>query len=192
VRTKGHHPKVHLVSQADLDAAWMEYRAEIWAPRPSTALEFQADDSMDAFADRPLAGMNSFPLNAGVERWSSRSVDEIKEMLGIPASGLPGCARDANGDPVSEPMWHQWASVIEMIDRTFTMDGEDGRPTLLADEVGMGKTVQVIVYLQVLWHLKTMQDSNANWPSTSGGDAIMRWPPFLGKCIIHEVISKIC
>jgi hypothetical protein len=170
------------VSEADLDAAWMAYRAEIWAPSSSKVAKFQADGSgEEALTESPLAGMNAFPLNAGVQRWSSKSVDEIKMMLGIPSSGLPGCAKDENGKPYCEPMWHQWASVIEMIDRSFTEDGQEGRPTLLADEVGMGKTVQVIIYLQLLWHLKTLQDSNPDWPSTEGTDVNMKWPPFLGK-----------
>ena len=49
-----------------------------------------------------------------------------------------------------------------------------------ADEVGFGKTGQVIGFLQVLWHLKIMQDSNPEWPDTSGLDVAMKWPPFLG------------
>ncbi|KAG9086419.1 hypothetical protein FS749_003661 [Ceratobasidium sp. UAMH 11750] len=181
VRVTARHRMAHVVSDEDLNTVWMEYRAELWVPKPArTAGAENVEEDEEAFTDRPLAALNAFPLNAGVERWMSTSSVQIQEMLGIPKGGLPGGNRDENGRPTMHLMWHQWASVAEMIDRTFTLEGEPGRPTLLADEVGMGKTAQVIGYLQVLWHLKTLQDANKEWPSTTAADGIVKWPEYLG------------
>ncbi|KAG8719890.1 hypothetical protein FRC08_001754 [Ceratobasidium sp. 394] len=181
VRVTARHRMAHVVSDEDLNTVWMEYRAELWVPKPArTAGAENVEEDEEAFTDRPLAALNAFPLNAGVERWMSTSSVQIQEMLGIPKGGLPGANRDENGRPTMHLMWHQWASVAEMIDRTFTLEGEPGRPTLLADEVGMGKTAQVIGYLQVLWHLKALQDANTQWPSTTAADGIVKWPEFLG------------
>jgi SNF2 family DNA or RNA helicase len=170
-----------LVPEADLDAAWREYRAEVWVPDSSGATAFNEDGEGEAFAEEPLAGLNAYPLDAGVQKWSTKSSAEIIKMLGLPESGLPGCRRNKDGSLSREPLWHQWACVAEMINRSFTESGNMGVPTLLADEVGMGKTAQSIIFIQVLWHLKTLQDTNSNWPDTSGTDGIKKWPEFLGE-----------
>ncbi|QRV82317.1 SNF2 family amino-terminal protein [Ceratobasidium sp. AG-Ba] len=190
-RVKPRHPRAHLVPEADLDAAWKEYRAVIWVR--STVSDSNAYDQDDgAFADGLLAGMNAFPLDAGVRRWSGVSVEEIKRQLLIRDSGLPGSRRNEDGSFVREPMWHQWASVAEIIDRTFTEEeGIVGRPTLLADVVGMGKTAQGIIALQVLWHLKTLQDSNPDWPETPTSDGIRKWPELLGNRKFYNGLPRI-
>jgi SNF2 family DNA or RNA helicase len=186
VKVQKRHPKAHLVSDEVLDAAWREYRAEIWVPSESGASAFEHDRAEDEFTNEPVKAINAFPLDAGVAKWSKKSAAEIKEMLGIPERGLPGCRRNSDGTVLMEPMWHQWACVAEMIDRSFTEAGETGRPTLLADEVGMGKTAQSIVFIQVVWHLKTLQDTNPNWPETDGSDGIRKWPEFLGGLLTYR------
>ncbi|KAG9088422.1 hypothetical protein FRC06_002038 [Ceratobasidium sp. 370] len=182
VQVAARHKMAHVVSDKDLSTVWVEYRAEIWTPKLAREAGVEHDGvDEDGFTDRPLPAMNVFPINAGVERWLSTSSAEMQQMLGLPNTGLPGANRDENGPLVMHLMWHQWASVIEMIDRTFTLEGEPGRPMLLADEVGMGKTAQIIAYVQVIWHLKTMQDSNDQWPNTTATGGIVMWPAFLGE-----------
>jgi hypothetical protein len=142
VKVQKRHPKAHLVSDEVLDAAWREYRAEIWVPSKSGVSAFRHDRGEDELTDEPVKAINAFLLDAGIAKWSKKSVAMIKEMLRIPEQGLPRCRRKANSTVLMELMWHQWACVAEMIDRSFTKPDEMGWPTLLADEVGMGKTAQ--------------------------------------------------
>jgi hypothetical protein len=183
VKSTRKHNMGHLVSDEELDCIWREYRASIWVPAPLQASLVDDDEDQGQLAQGPMRGLNDFPLDAGVERWGALSADEIKAMFLIPAGGLPGTRLTDDGTPTHVPMWHQWVGVIEMIDRSFTSQlGVPGRPTLVADEVGMGKTAQGILFVQVLWHLKWLQDSNPVWPDIdSSKDSIRKWPPFLGQ-----------
>ncbi|CAE6491806.1 unnamed protein product [Rhizoctonia solani] len=189
VRGKGSHPKARLVSEADLDAAWISYQETVWVPpiSPSSAEQRNDPSDNDELTDNPLAGLNAFPQDAGVDKWKTLSVEDIETSLGVPASGLPGAALGPDGTPALRPSWSQWVAILEMANRSFTKDGELGTPTLLADEVGFGKTGEVIGYIQLLWHLKIMQDSNPTWPNTDGFDIVMKWPPVFGETLVYGV-----
>ncbi|CAE6489468.1 unnamed protein product [Rhizoctonia solani] len=182
VKGKGAHPKARLVPEADLDAAWIGYQEVLWVPPMMPSAAEQRNDPTDH--DEPTEslpfGLNVFPQDVGVEKWRALSTEEIEKALGIPFSGLPGSALSPDGKPALRLSWSQWVAILEMANRSFTHDGEVGTPTLLADEVGFGKTGQVIGFIQLLWHLKIMQDSNPAWPDTAGSDIVMKWPPVLG------------
>ncbi|EUC56386.1 SNF2 family amino-terminal protein, partial [Rhizoctonia solani AG-3 Rhs1AP] len=186
------HPLVKLVSEVDLDYIWQQYRAAIWVPAPPINI-VDEDEDPDQLTDGPVKGLNDFTLDAGVRKWAKVSMSEIKKMLLIPDSGLPGTRLETDGTPTRTGLWHQYVGALEMIDRSFTAEeGESGNPSLIADEVGMGKTAQSILFFQMLWHLKWLQDSNPNWPNIDEGeDRIRKWPEFLGKrtCFMgHERI----
>ncbi|KAG8702764.1 hypothetical protein FRC11_011212, partial [Ceratobasidium sp. 423] len=183
VKSRGKHPKVKLVSEEDLDQIWREYRAAIWVPAPLAEM-VDDDENHEQLTTGPVKGLNDFPPNAGVERWAKRTITEMRDMLLIPPLGLPGSRPQGEDDaPIGSYLWHQYVGAIEMIDRSFSDEiGVPGRPTLVADEVGMGKTAQSILFLQMIWHLKCLQDSNPKWPEIEGGDdRIKKWPAFLGK-----------
>ncbi|KAG8699862.1 hypothetical protein FRC11_013416, partial [Ceratobasidium sp. 423] len=184
------HPMAHLVSEEELDSIWREYRAAIWVPAPPRDI-VDDDDDGEQLTTGPVNGVNDFTLDAGVERWAKVSIAEIKKMLLIPDSGLPGTRLKADGTASITPLWHQWVAAMEMIDRSFTTTlGESGTPTLVADEVGMGKTVQSILYLQIIWHLKWLQDSNPSWPGIdNGNDQIKKWLAFLGENVYPASVS---
>ncbi|KAG9100289.1 hypothetical protein FRC07_010427, partial [Ceratobasidium sp. 392] len=79
----------------------------------------------------------------------------------------------------------------EIVQRAFVdpIDpNDDARPTLLADEVGLGKTGTIIVALQLLWHLLAVQDAieAATRAASSGAGnedttTPPPWPRHLGK-----------
>ncbi|CAE6502080.1 unnamed protein product [Rhizoctonia solani] len=178
------HPKAHLVSSADLDAAWMAYQMAIWDPRivsmtdVEPALETTRDD--EAFTEVPIDGVNDFPTDLGVSAWKGLTGEKFMKGFGIPSSGLPGSRLGDDGRPAMSHMEHQYAGIAEMAVRSFTeADGDVGAlPTLLADAVGLGKTAQVIGLIQLIWHLKTIQDSNPHWPEEPESVKV-KWPPFL-------------
>ncbi|KAG9093689.1 hypothetical protein FRC06_011413 [Ceratobasidium sp. 370] len=181
VRVNASHPKAHLLSDEDLNQSWAEYQQALWTPAPSEAGPFDIDFDSDEQAEGPLPGLNDFGPDAGVGHWGKVSTSEIKKMLLIPASGLPGMRLKDDGSPMMEPMRHQWVALLEMVDRSFAKPGALGRPTLLADEVGMGKTALGIMFIQALWHLKALQDGNPKWPETHSSDGLKKWPLFLGE-----------
>ncbi|EUC57671.1 hypothetical protein RSOL_229640, partial [Rhizoctonia solani AG-3 Rhs1AP] len=188
VRRKGAHPKARLVSEADLDAAWVGYQEVLWVPSISPRDAEQHNDPVDGdeLMDAPAIALNNaFPRDMGVEKWKKLSAEDIEKALGVPDSGLPGSALGPDGKPALKFSWSQWVAILEMADRSFTRDGQVGTPALLADEVGFGKTGQVIGFLQLLWHLKVMQDSNPAWPNTDGSEVAMKWPPLFGQFILY-------
>lgn len=188
-RVAARHPKAHLVSDEDLDTAWRDYRAEIWVPTISGTDVVEQDVTSDGLSEGPLAGINAFPLHPGLQRTAKMSTADIKKMLLVPEAGLPGSRRSSDGSVSMEAMWHQWTGAAEMLNGTFVERGGVGRPSVVADEVGMGKTAQGILYIQLMWHLKSLQDSNPNWPNTEPTDGIAKWPAFLGE--LNQLITGI-
>ncbi|KAG8714683.1 hypothetical protein FRC11_007533 [Ceratobasidium sp. 423] len=174
-----------LISEEDLDYIWQEYQAVIWVPAPPEVI-VNDDEDCENLTDKPVKGLNDFPLNAGVEHWSKVLIPEMKKMLLVLEAGLPGTRLEADSTPMCTPLWHQWVSVMEMVDQLFTATvGEPGKPTLVADEVGMGKTSQSILFLQILWHPKWPQDLNKDWLNIEQGeDHIRKWPMFLGEDVL--------
>ncbi|KAB5587982.1 SNF2 family amino-terminal protein [Ceratobasidium theobromae] len=161
----------HIVEDPDLIAAWDEYQAMIW--RPAEMDDMPVEDEDDDEDDNPREKVE-FSVDAGVAHLGKMTMEDMWRQLGLRDGLLPGRAVDESGNSL-RLAWHQWVSILEMVDRSFTATlGQVGRPTLLADEVGFGKTAQVIGYLQVLWHLKTLQDSNVDWPMTKKSS---EWPP---------------
>ncbi|KAG2087837.1 hypothetical protein BD769DRAFT_1372784, partial [Suillus cothurnatus] len=96
---------------------------------------------------------------SGVEEYDKCSEDEPWEDLGMPEKKLPFFQMrsdpDAAIDPWSKygqqwldnpagpahlaPQWHQLVGILRLIDRVL-----DGRPVILMDGVGVGKTMQAV------------------------------------------------
>lgn len=97
--------------------------------------------------------------DTGVEHFQSYTPEQLWTHLGLADGVLPGfnTLQDPNGivDPWQvnewkalvekgkvtplEPFWHQIVGIAELADRAIA-----GKPTLLMDEVGVGKTLQVV------------------------------------------------
>ncbi|KAF8667761.1 hypothetical protein RHS04_09263 [Rhizoctonia solani] len=138
----------------------------------------QTNDAPNAKNDIKLWNQ-SIGTDAGVERWGRKTVAEVLSLLGVDAKRLLGRPKQCN----KVPMWHQWVAVIEMVCRSFTSKlGEEGHPMLLADQVGLGKTIIIVIYIQVLWHLQQLQKTNKNWPNIGNNPGYKFWPEVLGKC----------
>jgi hypothetical protein len=133
----------------------------------------------------------------GVEEWQEKSEDELWSMLGLPEKRLPLFNEkiDMHGlhdpwdtedkkwfdDPANQgritplaPRWHQLVGIYKMLDHAFK-----GKPILLMDEVGLGKTLQVVGVIAVLAFYRAFHDENGRFPGAFGACF-----PFLGNKLI--------
>ena len=168
----------------DLDIT-LEGRASIEVPEISEEEMSNWTEGTDRFDKltidelRALTGYAVDGVNIGDSPFLARLIDPARNLV-------PGTREfevaEANGLLTKLLLrWHQWVAVIEMVRRTFTDKlGEPGDPTLLADQVGLGKTITVILYIQVLWHLQELQRNNHNWPEVTNDRAHRGWQEVSG------------
>jgi hypothetical protein len=121
---------------------------------------------------------------SGVEEYDKRSEDELWEDLGLPEKKLPFFQTrsdpDAVVDPWSEdgqqwldnpaspaqnltPRWHQLVGILRLIDRVL-----DGRPVMLMDGVGVGKTMQAVGLIACLAHYMEHYRKRGKFPGKFG------------------------
>lgn len=115
--------------------------------------------------------------DTGAKQWAGLSPDAIKQALCLLGDGVLPITRRVDGQPAISPTWHQLVGGACFLDRSFPRPGTQGTPVMLADQVGMGKTLQVVVFLQLLIHVAALQEANSAWPEVREGN----WPSFLGE-----------
>jgi hypothetical protein len=103
----------------------------------------------------------------GVDRFRGWSTPQVWASLGLPAAtqfpfGEPGMGQEQPLDAAPRrkvvPKWHQVTGVHAMLEGAFTKQvGEHARPALLCDDVGLGKTLQIIGTISVLAHMCQQQ-----------------------------------
>jgi hypothetical protein len=83
--------------------------------------------------------------------------------------------------PKAEPRWHQVIGVHAILEGAFTTQlRECSRPTVLCDDVGLGKTLQIIGIFSMLSHLYEQQLLGKEWR--------LPLPPFtIGKLKISDL-----
>lgn len=117
----------------------------------------------------------------GIENLQSKTMDDIWNDYGLGnVKAVPGfnTREDPTGridpwstegvrylaDPNSDaipfgPQWHQLLGATGMLLRKFR-----GRGTLLMDEVGVGKTMQVIIVQMMLIYLRSYKEAHGTYP----------------------------
>jgi hypothetical protein len=115
--------------------------------------------------DQPLDFSAKIPMDwrEGVEDLKGFTTDELWQKLGLPDKAIPffNTTSDPFGthDPWVDldwfsnpshvspfgPRWHQLQGILRMVERAF-----EGKPVLLMDEVGLGKTLQVVAVIAIL------------------------------------------
>ncbi|KAG9077572.1 hypothetical protein FRC06_008830, partial [Ceratobasidium sp. 370] len=125
----------------------------------SAAPEEVALDLVEGVADEDL----------GVAEFSNMPNQELLRMLGLTQAKRLPFASDR-----MEMKWHQLVGVAAMTKAMFTPTlAMPPRPTLLCDDVGLGKTVQIIGTISTLVHLiEIEQPSGAHTEKTP-------WPPLI-------------
>ncbi|KAG1779882.1 P-loop containing nucleoside triphosphate hydrolase protein [Suillus placidus] len=117
---------------------------------------------------------------SGVEEYDKCSQDDLWEHLGLSEKRLPffhtRCDPDAAIDPWSEegqqwlddptspaqslaPRWHQLVGILRLIDRFL-----DGKPVMLMDGVGVGKTMQAVGLIACLAHYREHHRMHGKFP----------------------------
>ncbi|QRW01023.1 SNF2 family amino-terminal protein [Ceratobasidium sp. AG-Ba] len=165
-------------SDAGIDAAFRLYQSSLLRVQHGLDAEMEDDDNVKLDSDRDQAEEQAaarafnmgFEPDAGVEHLRSKIYADLCKGWGLVDGKLPG------GRKERKATWHQLVAATEIVMRAFVNPSDphaEPRPTLLAEEVGLGKTGTIIVALQLLWHLIELQDLEG-----AGGPA---WPPILGE-----------
>ena len=119
----------------------------------------------------------------GVEKYAKVPLSQLWMSLGIKDNYLPmfNHIQDPDGvrDPWDEeqhawfkepkntvslrPRWHQVVGIVSIVERFFA-----GDPVLLMDEVGLGKTLQMVGAITVLTYFRQYYAANTQFPGMFG------------------------
>ncbi|KAG8782049.1 hypothetical protein FRC12_021264 [Ceratobasidium sp. 428] len=140
-------------------------------------------------ADRDLEKEDTMEVNLlegcgdiGVDEFAGTSEEELLRLLGISLEikKLPFLSESFS------TRWHQLVGIAKMLKRMFTANlDEQPLPTLLCDDVGLGKTAQIVGTLCMLVHFIRLQDegkplppllTEASTPYFAGREKIPRLP----------------
>ncbi|KAG8737462.1 hypothetical protein FRC10_008165, partial [Ceratobasidium sp. 414] len=162
-------------TEEELDAAFHHY----------VELHFPAAGLLDGFLESQVQGdaqLKEFALtdlgtDLGVQDLLDNSVEQVVCMMGLPAGslGFPFAERGTLEDegsqhagPGKEPIcldWHQWLGTACLVRAWFTRGlDEHPSPIMLCDEVGLGKTIQMIASIGVLAHYIECQQRQMELP----------------------------
>ncbi|PSS32203.1 hypothetical protein PHLCEN_2v2030, partial [Hermanssonia centrifuga] len=144
-------------------------------------LEEMNDINLDALLDGlEDVEIGDLEWEEGIENYRNRTVEQAFAELGITQNSFPSFNQycDANGcvdpwsaewdhflnDPQSVkeaiiPRWHQVIGVRKMVDMFF-----DQSPLLLMDQVGIGKTMQLVGLIAVLAYFIDYHDKHHKFP----------------------------
>lgn len=136
----------------------------------------------------PTVNLMSVSLSdweSGVEVWEKLQAEELYRYLGLDhEKPLPffnkyidvADSRDAWAHPslveadegnkdriLLRPHWHQLVGMCKMLDCLF-----EGKPVLLMDGVGLGKTLQVVGVIALLAFYRTVRKDTGSFPGAFG------------------------
>ncbi|KAG2062895.1 hypothetical protein BDR04DRAFT_1039611, partial [Suillus decipiens] len=149
-----------LATQQDITLLTMSIQDQLKLCDPTTT----PADSIPEF-DPDATHDWDFQWSEGVEELNHMSEDELWTILGLPEKRIPffNTLQDPYGncdpwtedgqswlkDPMNgEPLtlrWHQLVGLVKMTKNSF-----EGKPILLMDDVGLGKTIQVTALIALL------------------------------------------
>ncbi|CEL53741.1 putative ATP-dependent helicase C17A2,12 OS=Schizosaccharomyces pombe (strain 972 / ATCC 24843) GN=SPAC17A2.12 PE=3 SV=1 [Rhizoctonia solani AG-1 IB] len=108
----------------------------------------------------------------GVGHLKNLSTAEIWARMGLPgatqfpfaepgsSSSSPSQSKgDEGAKQAAVPYWHQAVGAQAVVERAFTKHiGDKGQPSLLCDEVGLGKTIQIVGIVSLVRHYYEQQE----------------------------------
>lgn len=127
----------------------------------------------------------------GVEEYKSCTADELWDILGIPERSIPFFNPKHNSENQCDPWteegtawlripsngeplvlhWHQLVGVVKMVENAFS-----GKPVLLMDGVGLGKTIQMAGFIAVLSWYRDYFATHGRFPGKFG-PCSLSFPP---------------
>jgi hypothetical protein len=113
----------------------------------------------------------------GMAPYRGASHGSLMALLSLSgAKSLPfGNAVGPEDKPIL-PFWHQLAGICTVLAHSFTHSiGVPGTPTMLCDEVGLGKTTQILGVIQMIAHMHHQQEMSVDKKLQPLNLAISEW-----------------
>ncbi|KAH9046210.1 P-loop containing nucleoside triphosphate hydrolase protein [Lactarius hengduanensis] len=112
----------------------------------------------------------------GVENLQNKTPEELYELLGLGEESVPffrekitvdATADESDGGTTTNKRfslrWHQLVGVVKMLERAMA-----SQPVLLMDDVGLGKTVQVLAFFAMLAYYREAYAETGKYPGIWG------------------------
>jgi hypothetical protein len=179
VRVKG--SKSFLADREDMELAYRHYLEFCFPSHEEDVAGLlkelaRPDDEQSALA-YSMFEENQGNEDIGVAEFKSKSTLEMLQLLslniqtgqfpfGRPASTVTTDDGTLVEDsPPAKPHWHQLVGTARMLQGFFTKElGQKPEPTLLCDDVGVGKTMQIIGTISMLAHIIELQRQGKTLP----------------------------
>jgi hypothetical protein len=163
---------LHLASTEDIQTLGLEIHERLLRvqkePAPVPDLDFNQEPPVE--------------WEEGVEEFSAQSMDDLWSLLGLNTTkALPDfnekidpnahnywsdpeymAANDSSLRPLA-PRWHQLVGIIKIVLQAFK-----GEPLMLMDQVGVGKTLQLIGAITIFTFFRDFYDKNKSFPGGFG------------------------
>ncbi|KAG8708809.1 hypothetical protein FRC08_018701 [Ceratobasidium sp. 394] len=172
-RTKA--TKQVLCSQSELDAAYEHY-LELHFPHAGALDTLLEGQNLGDPEDGQLL-LAELQFGQAVQDMQTLRVPDLVQLAGLPPDSssfplaepgtLPSepAAQGSPAKPAIIPDWHQWTGALGLVRAWFTTElGEPAKPLLLCDEVGLGKTLQMVMSVTLLVHLIENQSRGLTLP----------------------------
>ncbi|KAG8739125.1 hypothetical protein FRC10_006123 [Ceratobasidium sp. 414] len=149
-------------NEAEMAAAFEHYMEDycksLYSDPDSLVPPAPESDPIDLTEDDVDIGVDRFKDWPTEKAWANLGLPGATQFpFAEPGTGAPPRPGEAAGAKVV-PKWHQIVGVIAILEGAFTKElGDRPRPTLLCDDVGLGKTLQIIGAISMLAHLQEQQ-----------------------------------
>ncbi|KAG9077291.1 hypothetical protein FRC06_008994, partial [Ceratobasidium sp. 370] len=196
-RAKGQ--KSALATPAEMEQAFKHYLEEFFPDDVGCGSglflgELEERDQQEADGEETLSREmegEDWKHDIGVDEYSSMGPEDMERLLGLGETGQfpfappPSEAADGSPAPPLKPRWHQLVGCGKMLSGFFTQEpGGEPQPTMLCDEVGVGKTLQIIGVISMLAHIIELQRAGKKLPPLLE-EANLKY--FAGKEVIESL-----
>jgi hypothetical protein len=175
-----------------LDAAYQHYLEHHF--QEAGALQALLDVDTQTQAVEPM--LIELGTDLGVQDFLGTSVPDLVKMVGLPTGATmfpfaePGRSASLEGEEhvlaksQIVPEWHQWVGTLCLVRSWFTTElGEKPLPSMLCDEVGLGKTIQLVGSICILVHYIECMNQSLDLPPLLTGKHL-RWLSVITWCIV--------
>lgn len=147
----------------------------------------EIDDEVDVI-DLPSGESVDLEWSEGTEDFQGNTVEELGAALGLVNGQIPNFnavldprgektlwddadwfADESNETIACNPRWHQLVGIVTMLERAF-----NNKNVLLMDEVGLGKTMQIVGMIAILTSFREYYEEKGHFPGAFSGCPLHR------------------
>ena len=160
-------PHLNLPSDEDMARAYTHYLETLFSDEGETGEDLLAslEQPSEAYTARLLEHKGG---DLGCEKYAKTSIEELYRLLGMVGGAVPfgeqGGPSTKKGQPDKKqfvPRWHQLVAVAVALGKFFTStQGEAPSSLMVCDDVGLGKTIEVLLMICMLAHSYELQQLN--------------------------------